>query len=283
MRRGNDGGWLLDKEGRTVAINLGADFCAEHEWGIKGLRQAFGLSPDEDVTTVGISRRTATKIPPPCSWRSESNESLYFEMTKKRPPTAALVFSDHGYAKNLVAAALGTEKINHNELFLSDPKSRWNEGRECNLATAWSEGDFGVLVRGLDYCNRLQEIWDAIQKMDVAIWVGGGGVFENGGLVVAIRSRCPEEGIIKMLEADKERFALQKAADASGIADLLKKAGRRWFSLAPKQWNKEKPTEPLFWLNPCEQQKYDSGWFNLDDLRAWAEDKGRIVKQGVTK
>jgi len=283
MRAGRDNGWLLDEEGRTVGINLGADYCSEHEWGIKGTRQAFGLTPDEDVSTVGIDRRTMTRLPPPCTWRSEHNESIYFEKTKKRPPTAALIFSDHGHAKNLAEGALGKAKINHNELFLSDPDSRWSKGRECNLATAWSEGDFGILVRDKDYCNRLQEIWNSMQKMDIAIWVGGGQMFQNAGLIVAIRSRCPQEGIVKMLEADKERFALKKAAEESGIFDLLKTADKRWYALSPKRWNPDKPAEPLFWLNPCEQQKYCSGWFNLDDLRAWAEDKGRIIKQGVTK
>jgi hypothetical protein len=32
MRRGNEGQFLQNEDGSLLGINLGADFCAEHEW-----------------------------------------------------------------------------------------------------------------------------------------------------------------------------------------------------------------------------------------------------------
>ena len=278
MRRGNDSGWLLGDDGKTIGMNLGADFTAEHEWGIKKIRQSFGLTPDDNRDVVGIDRRTITKLPGEYKdWGGEIKHPLLFKMNKARPPRALLVFADHG-SDWYIEGIMGDKKLHNNELWLPRPDDKWNKDRECNIATAWSEGDFGIHVRGKDYCDRLKEIWDAFQRMDISIWIGGGHVFENGGLIVAIRSRCPQEGLTQMLEADKDSFAREKAAKDTGIFEILSKAGKRFYALSPRRWNDKKPGEPLFWLNPQEQQKYDSGWFTVDDLKLWAEDKGPVMR-----
>jgi len=36
----------------------------------------------------------------------------------------------------------------------------------------------------------------------------------------------------------------------------------------------------MFWLNPQEQNKYRCGWFTVEELTEWAEDKGTIIKTG---
>lgn len=61
MRRGNDNGWLLDDEGKLIGISLGADFTAEHEWGIKDIQAGFGIS--SDLKIFGIARRLVSKKP----------------------------------------------------------------------------------------------------------------------------------------------------------------------------------------------------------------------------
>lgn len=49
MRRGREVTVIRDDEGKIVVVSLGADFCAEHEWGIKKLKEAncryFACSP----------------------------------------------------------------------------------------------------------------------------------------------------------------------------------------------------------------------------------------------
>jgi hypothetical protein len=52
------------KNSILMGINFGADFCAEHEWGIKGLYRIFGI-PD---TGYGLSKRKITKVPKELEW-----------------------------------------------------------------------------------------------------------------------------------------------------------------------------------------------------------------------
>jgi hypothetical protein len=279
MRKGFKNGWLLNDQGRTIGINLGADYTAEHEWGIEPTQTAFGLAPKKDVGTYGIKRRTITKLPDDGIDYATRKPTprLAFHMTKEKEPRAALIFCSYDAQQDM--DLIFNSKMGARELYLNKSDDRPRDRGEQNLATAWSDSDFGILVRGKNYCNRLKEIYDAILKFDAAIWIGGGQVFQNGRLIIAIVSRCPKDGLDKMEECDREIFALKKAANDSGIYDLLKKSDKGYYALSPKQWNKEKPGEPLFWLNPMEQNKYNYGWFTLEDLRQWAEDKGPIMME----
>ena len=44
MRAGFNNAEVLFHEGEFVGVNLGADYCSEHEWGIGKIKQAFGIS-----------------------------------------------------------------------------------------------------------------------------------------------------------------------------------------------------------------------------------------------
>jgi len=60
MRRGYDSEFLTSDNGEIVGINFGADHCAEHEWGIKGIKQSFKLNDEE--TIFGINKRSVTVL-----------------------------------------------------------------------------------------------------------------------------------------------------------------------------------------------------------------------------
>ena len=51
--------WLLDDNGALLGIQLGYDYAAEHEWGIKGITQAFGL----DSEACGVDRTRIRELP----------------------------------------------------------------------------------------------------------------------------------------------------------------------------------------------------------------------------
>jgi hypothetical protein len=57
------------------------------------------------------------------------------------------------------------------------------------------------------------------------------------------------------------------------VEAALKSAGKGWFSL------KYDPATDWVWLNPYEQEQYNSGWYDLDDLVAWINDESPIVKR----
>lgn len=64
-----------------------------------------------------------------------------------------------------------------------------------------------------------------------------------------------------------------KMEKKSGIKKLLEKKGKRFFYLGPKMEN----GKLIFWLNPMEQKKYKLGWYTLEHLQQWADDKGPVI------
>ena len=54
----------------------------------------------------------------------------------------------------------------------------------------------------------------------------------------------------------------------------LQAQGKEWHSLERWQWMEG---GIKFWLNPNEQDLYNSGWFSIDDLIAWSHDIGPVM------
>src|SRR5689334_9240133 len=54
----------------------------------------------------------------------------------------------------------------------------------------------------------------------------------------------------------------------------LQDQGKEWHSLERWQWM---DGGIKFWLNPNEQDLYNSGWFTIDDLIAWSHDTGPVM------
>lgn len=58
------------------------------------------------------------------------------------------------------------------------------------------------------------------------------------------------------------------------VKQTLTDQGKEWRSLERWQWMEG---EIRFWLNPNDQSNYQSGWFSIDDLIAWAHNSGPVV------
>jgi len=54
----------------------------------------------------------------------------------------------------------------------------------------------------------------------------------------------------------------------------LQDQGKQWLSLERWQWM---DGGIKFWLNPNDQDIYNSGWFTIDELIAWTHDAGPIM------
>ena len=94
MRRGRDNGFLYDTDGTTLTgVNLGADYCSEHEWGIKGIQASFGIELADDKK-LGLEKRTITTLP--------ASPDLIFVKSKK---SAVLYFRRVGYVSEGKSAA----------------------------------------------------------------------------------------------------------------------------------------------------------------------------------
>jgi len=265
MRRGNDNAWMFDENDHMIAINLGADFTAEHEWGIKDLYRTLGIKHDESV--LGIERYRVT-LPHPES-------VILIEQSKN---DAALIVVDPFDVRYLVGKKL--DDISHGELSIY---------KDQDLATAWDGKSLGVRVKKPKNIKHLRRIHKAIVEKEAAVWLGGGHVFQNGGLVVGIINAIPEVLKKQMYDAHVDRAKLEKASEATGIKqkiDALKGgyyAPCGYYALSPA-WFKnlgrglESAHPVMYWLNPREQEKNQANWYTVEQLEQWMKGEGPVLK-----
>ena len=271
---------FLDKKGKLLGICLPADYCAEHEWGIEKLKECFGIPTfEKDQGPVGLEDRKATKVPNKERAQYSYEDLLYQENSK----VAALTVGFHIYRFKPE-----DEKKTLLECIPSELKAR-PELDEC-LNGAWDEGSFGILAKGKKNIENLRKLRDAIEAQNVAIFLGGGGVFENPGLVIALYDVFPHEHKAAMKKADEDRIKLVAAAKATGIEKKIREnlkssyGGHPFFALSPRWANgneqKETKHKVVFWLNPTDQDRNNFGWFTVEQLEQWIEGKGPIPMKG---
>lgn len=265
MRKAYRGGFIAGTDGKEIGIYLGADFCAEHEWGIKKLKSTFGIG---EIKKPGVPRRMIAKLPVPQG--DYGNELRLFTV---------------GNNTYLVLAYKNTID------WIANPKSQTERYRELTIsddeeiATAWDEGSFGIIVTP-KHKALLEEIYAAFQKKDIVLCMGGGGhLFDNPGISIVIASEIDEESKKIWREGDEDYERLLKASDETTIVKYLSNKNKKYFALSPR-WAKDIKSETcktqypvVYWLNPCEQDEYNAGWYTVEDLKLWGEDKGPIVKK----
>lgn len=274
-------------DGVMIGILMGADYCAEHECGIKHLERMLGIMPREQADkekVFGADRSLIQPVDP---------ERLLFCETK-RTHEAILLFTGANWSeeerKNLTISKLALRYNIH----LIKP---YGDEEPQSLAAAWDDGSFGIHVKGKQEHEWLKEIYQALIDGDMIVYLGQAPLpaFSNSSLNLMIRSRIPQEGLDIMCQAHKEVWELNRDAKATGIYEKLEKAGRRYYALSPrrglletrisgeeKDGSRVKAVPPskhdlMFWLNPTEQNKNHSGWYTVEELEQWAEGKGPII------
>jgi hypothetical protein len=274
MRRGSQGKEIHRLEdGTLLGINLGADYCSEHEWGIERLRSDYGMNDAAD----GIARRQVTRVP--------ADHILFDTINLKQTDYTSRKTSRSKW-HGLLSFAYPLPVALGNDPKLSDDvvqRCELNPYGDDAITGAWDERSFGFLVKDESVTA---EIYSAIQRHDLCIGLFNGASwnpFSRSGLGLLIASRIPQSVRDLWLESDRDGWRLKEAAAATGIAERLKKAGRNYFALSPK-WMKEmsgktKSKHPvIYWLNPYEQGENNYGWFTVEDLDAWIDGKGPIPK-----
>lgn len=275
MRKGMNNE-IMTVDGKLLLFNLGSDYCAEHEWGINEIVRDFGIKKELSKSNIGISRHTISKVP--------NNRLFFFE----KGDEAILYY--------------GTVALYSNKPFNFEVAKDCLRDDYSYVYTGWSDGDFGIRVKGTDHIAQLKELYEAFLAKDVAIWVGGCGVFDNGGLMLAKKSRLSDEHLKILEDGDKAELELRAASDKTGIIKRLDKKNQsvksknRWdepcayMCCAPKwihgEGNIEKRMKErgtkypvIYWLNPHNQQDVNYGWFTVEELDQWIEGKGPIPKK----
>jgi hypothetical protein len=247
----------LDPTTRTLAVNLGADYCAEHEWGIKKLYEAFGVK--YEIGTYGLKKRKISKVPESLVWVKLLDGRQGFAYRSYWFRSAEVSLIDDGDLKSYEIFDRDTHKMKPNPV---------------QLVAAWSDDDFACLSKDPTDIKYLREIFEQFAKKNIIFTFSNAlPAFENPGLIIAIANRMPKEAVEMLTKADKENHEIEKFVVKSKIRELLKEKGKGYFALHPKRWE---DGSIKFWLNPYDQHKVNYGWFTLEQVRQWADDKGPI-------
>lgn len=266
MRRAHDGKFLRNEHGRLIGVSLGADFVAEHEWGIAKLLEEFGVPrlSSTDISKVGVERRKITIVP----------EKVHLvSKTRLGKLIWILVYSPGYYGETITEQHILTWQLS------------WSDNNV--FATAWDRRSFAVLS---DREKPMKQLYEAIMKKDACIGLFGGGVFNNAGLSIFIASALPQEVNDQWEKSDKDACSLHLTARETGIVERIDTLNNKhdsfidkpcgYYSLRPAWIDKDMTSKykVMFWLNPWNQDKNQYGWYTVEELEQWMEGKGPIVK-----
>ena len=286
MRQAFNGkGWIHDSAGQFMGIALGFDFCAEHERGAKDLMRALEV----DSSQLGFDAIVAHRAPPVVRWEerrvrkpAKSNHQSYKkEVDPDKLHEAVLYIAAHAYARSQDQDLfeLATQQLGK----LND--MRWhayNPDRD-DLDVAWSESEAIIRVRGRENIALLSQVREAIQNVDLVFNAPAAAGFtrRDGGLALGIASRFDEAYRAQMLQDDLAARRLAAAAQACGLEERLRAAGKTYYALSPA-WLDEATEQGLkFFLNPANlrgQPPANFGWFTLGELEAWSRNEGIVLK-----
>ena len=153
------------------------------------------------------------------------------------------------------------------------------ENRE--VTGAWDEGGF-ILIAHSDHAKEmLAELENGLRSGDFAVWIDdSNNRVRHGGLTVAMASRVPLTEQESMERKDRDQAELKAAAADTGIEQRLKAAGKKWHALKPSWAGDLHDTahKVIFFLNPADQRIYEHGWFTVEQLDAWIEGHGPVLK-----
>lgn len=234
---------------KAIGINLGADFCAEHEWGIDKLLSAFGC----DRKKLG----------------------LYGHKIKRDASVSGSVEID-GKTWYYVAS----ERVGKGSYMLKWPTIEDKDTGKL-LKTGWDSQGFAVFS---DDKKVIDAMVSAFKAKDVTISVGSGGLFKNGGLFLMRYSSLPKDFLKKSEKSDKDYRASEKALKDSQALKKLGKKQDEWRARYP--FASDTPFSYIalgvhgdeYWLNPQGQHYIYWGPVSLQDIEDWADEKpGKII------
>lgn len=271
MRRSRETEILRNEDNQVVGVWMKADFTAEHEWGIRDLCGLLNV----DSEKLGIDGRTIANI-----------ESLVLIQGKK-----GLYLYANRYATDKDIA----ERLDKHQELHTYSKT------DIPVDSAWSDKTFCVLAKDDETKYALDEIYQAAQTNDFALWIGGGGnnPFDRGGLVIAIKSRISQEVTQHMLEHDQNERDLKEESERLGIEAKVKAckhvdwgykafpywtAQRKGFAQRDGKGIKERTEyKVVYWLRGRDVSDY----FTVEEINEWVDNNSGVIadeiKQNIEK
>jgi hypothetical protein len=233
------------ESGTAVGIYMEADFTAEHEWGIQGIKRVCGMNDRKH----GVDRR-----------RVRNTQGVYWSDKE-----AVLVVHLE------IAYSWRDEPYHHNRHL-----GRLEAYRDADFHSAWGEDGLIIKANTPEAKSYLQELYHALMKKDGVIIYGGKLGFLNGGLFIGMISRMSDSEKQRLRDVDIDSERLQKAKNKTRIEQSFKAAGRSFCALSPA-WTSEKYNTKypvVFWFNGSYERDLQAqpyGWYTVEELRQWLQ------------
>lgn len=277
--------WVENEQGQMVGIALGFDFCAEHEFGADGMYATLGV----DRHLPGFGAIAATRVPTHVQFEErtvrsppkKNHQHFKKEVDRDKLKEAVLYVSaqfpmDHEEPDVFKRAEQVCGKMND---------LRWNayDPERDNLQTAWDSSSAIIHVRGARDVERLRELHTAMMEGNLVLNAPAGQGFTrtDGGLSFGVADRFDQAYRDRMLQDHEASMRLKFAAQASGVTELLAQQGKHYHALSPAWMDQGAERELIFFLNPDnyrQPQPATSGYFTVDELKAWAQNTGPAIE-----
>jgi hypothetical protein len=259
-----------------IGISLGYDFCAEHEWGIAGIKSLLGIPIELTEKNIGIDYRTITKF---------DEENVIFQefdgkVNKKKQKLAILIVDRpwnkeqyKEFPKNL------PHDLRSYEIFID----------RVGLMCAWDKDSFGIIVLK-EHIDKLRQLYESLKIKDACIGLFGGGAFENAHLTVAIKSKMPEETLDMLKKSDTSSLALIKVSKEINLEEKARSKRKdepfihisvKWIdyenaeSREKKKKNLNTKYDVQAWVNGSND---NYGWFTVEQVLKWIDsDKKKVA------
>ena len=252
-----------EKDNQLIGVSLGYDFCAEHEWGIKGIKREFGI----DNSKIGIDARTITK-----------GSVLYKEK------------GDIALLRNGSNFSVSYHKLGEKDFDECLPYDLKNFREDKEIHSAWGEDDFCV-IGPIEIIKKLKEAFE--NKNICFATINDLPAFGGTSLCILIKDSIPQEAIDQMAYVDNKGLDLVKYEEKIGITKLKEKTylskydknfdeskHKYWMALSPSWINyknqtpetkekKETEYDIVYWVNYGDDETY--GWFTVEQIKQWLE------------
>ena len=299
---------IKNNKGEVCGIILEASYCAEQERGITPLLNKFGISEFKLGTNIlrdykgpwGIDRVIVTKF-----GLTASECRLIEGRETKNIHKKTLLYLNLGWAPQ--EAEFDVKKIGTNHSWFRGSPVEGSKKEVARIAencskrgvdswcrhssAAWGEDGFAVLTRDPEVEATIKRIYKALTGAStekLAVWLGGAGSnpFARDGLVLCFADLADEEQRKSMEESEKGYAKLYWAAEDTGIPKLINPD--KYYALKPGATLKSRVSHGkypetfetaypiMFFLNPKDQKRVNSGWFTVEELQAWERGAGPI-------
>ena len=250
--------WRINDDDQFCGVNFGYDFAAEHESGISGIRTSFGIKTYNGNTTINSIKKMFGALKPAFGIEARIIKEKPASFTIKQKGDFCCIY----YSSSFLTDTVFEDGIKS----LSWEMSKAN-GKD--LVCYWGENSFMLITTNQ---ANFQELKKAFNNLTIAIFTAG-----KDGLVLALSEKLDAKTKSDLMSSDYNAWELKKEAENLGIEEALIKAKKEYHALRPA-WKDDKKTVVHFWLNPYDQQKYNHGWYSVEELKDWINEKGPIIK-----